>query len=265
MRLAAPCAIRDPHGPDVLASCYGEYPDGSFVSDGSCPAGFQLVPFSGSTGDSRTPYRFGASVCVPLPKAPAPAPAPTITVSPNIAVSPQVSPNFTQQMQPQNSPVSAGALQSGSGGASSAPPASSGPASSGSTPSGSTSSGSASSGSASSGSASGGLTKADIQAQIDAALAMDRASRASSVGTVVPQNSAGVPSLAVPAYTPPAYNGGDSVGGAIIYAGNPAQSAQSAQSAAVPQSTTPPDRTMLYVGLGAAALLLLLLSKPRRA
>jgi hypothetical protein len=43
------------------------------------------------------------------------------SVSPNIAVSPQISPNFIQQMQPQNSGVTAGAAQIGSGGATSLP------------------------------------------------------------------------------------------------------------------------------------------------
>lgn len=182
-----------------------------------------------------------ANICkctIPDPPPPAlvqQAPAQTtVNVSPNIAVSPQISPNFVQQFQPSGSPVTAGTMQSGSGGASSAQP--SAPVSS-------------------------GPTQADIQAQIDAALALERANRAASVGTVIPQNSAGVPSPAVPAYTPPAYSGGDPVGGAITYAGTPATST----AVAVPESTTPPDRTMLYAGLGAAALLLFLLSKPRRA
>jgi hypothetical protein len=169
-----------------------------------------------------------ANICkctIPDPPAPAPAAAaaPTITtnISPNISVSPQISPNFVQQFQPSASPVTAGTLQSGSGTASSVPTATAAPAS--------------------------------------------QTVPVSAPTGVVPVTYSGTPAASVPAYTPaasPSYSGGDSTGGAITYAGNPSTPAQAV---ATVDTTTQPDRTMLYAGIGAAALLLLFLMKPRRA
>lgn len=95
-------------------------PDGSFVSAGNCPPGYakQWMNFSGkwqfTTGTGTVQSgtdTAGAGVCIPLPPAPAPAAQITTTVSPNIAVSPQVSPIFQQQFQPSNSPATAGTTQ----------------------------------------------------------------------------------------------------------------------------------------------------------
>lgn len=53
----------------------------------------------------------GVSPSPPPPPAPAPAPIIRTTVSPQIQVSPQVSPIFQQQFQPTGSPISAGTSQ----------------------------------------------------------------------------------------------------------------------------------------------------------
>jgi hypothetical protein len=94
-------------------------PDGSFISQGGCdPANYSAVAmqFSYSGGGFNSPLT--RTVCVPHPyQAPAPAPAPapvynvTTTVNPQIVSSPQISPIFVQQMQPQNSPVAASTQQ----------------------------------------------------------------------------------------------------------------------------------------------------------
>ncbi len=153
----------------------------------------------------------------PPPPAPAPA-APanvSVNVSPSVAVSPQISPSFVQQMQPTNSPVSTGALQAGSGSATTAP----------------------------------------AQAAPAVQPVTQPAVTAPAPVATVPVNSGGVPLPAVPAYTPPASTGwssGDPVGGAVTYASYPSASSAAAPA---PVSAGEPDRTMLYAGLGVAALL----------
>ncbi len=165
-----------------------------------------------------------ANVCVcTIPDPPAPAPvqqAPAnvaVNVNPSIAVSPQISPSFVQQMQPSNSPVTTGAAMTGSGGATSSTP-----------------------------------TMATAQ---PAAVAPAQATPAPTA--TVPINSGGVPLPAVPAYTPPAtgWSSGDSTGGAITYATSPNYSTPVVSTG----ETVQPDRTMLYAGMGAAALLMLFL------
>lgn len=96
----------------------------SFYIDGrwplvNCPSGYTGSQAQDGPRGSRTRCTFTG-----FPPAPPPAPAPapvynnynTSTVSPNVTVSPQVSPVFQQQFQPNNSPASAGTAQTSGAG-----------------------------------------------------------------------------------------------------------------------------------------------------